>query len=217
MTPIPCRRTLALLLTLTAPALAAAGPDRHERGRDHQELQGDRQGLRDDLRDAERAGWLLQEFDRARATRDRRGMAEVEARVAQALEDELREADREVREAAREARQSDRELRDERGEVLGDLRRDQPGRLADDRRDRRDLMREADYRERVLAVRGEWSQLRGSLRRVALDRKHALLEELVRLSRFEIRASEDELREDRGELREDRREWREDRREHGRD
>lgn len=188
------RTALTLCLALGLPAVAAADPHggRHE-------LRNDKGELRDDLRDAERARWFLNELERASAAHDRRALASVEARVTRALEDEAREASRETGEAARELR---RDGRKQGWEPAHDYQDERGDRLADDMHrvdDRRDLMREAEYRRRILVIREEWSSLRGLRGRKPMARKHALLEEMVRLSRFEIRRDVQELKEDRRE------------------
>lgn len=209
------RTALAICLALTIPSLAAAGPGERFEGRK------DRAELRDDLRDERRAQALLDEFDRAAAARNRRALRVIEARVSQALAEEANEANRETAEAAREAREAGREVEHERRELARDVHRgDRHGfredrrDLQDDRRDaaddRRDFMQEADYRRRILELRDEWARLEGLHGRGWVQRKHDMLVELVRLSRYELRSDVKELREDREERREDRRErWEE--------
>jgi hypothetical protein len=46
---------------------------------------------------------------------------------------------------------------------------------------------EADYRNRIASIRDEWSSLRGHRERKHMARKHALLQEVVRLSRPAVR------------------------------
>jgi hypothetical protein len=185
------RIACALLLALTRPGAALAGP----------EVARDRRELRDDLRDARKAEWLLHEYDRAWHARDRRGLAQVEARVLAALDAELREARHETGHAAGEVYVSREEVRADRHEGMWDAEhQDPPGTRSDVRalrEDRRDLMREVEYRDRIRSIRAEFRTLRGSRLRSALHRKHDLLQELVRLSHYEIRADHAELREDR--------------------
>ncbi len=211
------RTALAVCLALTLPSAALADPRaRHEMGKDRREL-------RDDLRDEQRARALLQEFDRAAATRNVRALNVIEERVWQALRDEAAEANRETGEAAREARRSEGEARHEEREVAWDAHRgdrddfnDDRRDLQDDRRDaakdRRDFMAQAQYRQRIQELTSEWARLRGLHRPQWMQRKHDMLVELVRLSRYEIRADMNEVREDRQERREDRQEWREEHR-----
>ena len=165
------RTAIAALFALALPALALASEwdrrDRHDRGRDR-----DRHALHDDLRDAQLAEQLLQDFERTWAALDRNAVRAVELRVQAALEDEAREDRWEGR---RDLAQDRREMAD----------------------DRQDLMRAADYRERVNTLRGEWGNLRDQRVYAAMIRKHAILEELVRLSRVSIQEDMQELREDR--------------------
>ncbi len=205
------RTALAVCLALTLPSAALAGPG------DHHELGKDRRALRDDLRDEQRATWLLQEFDRAAAARDRRALNDIEDRVLEALRDEQAEAYRETGAAAREARRSEQEARHEQRELAWDAQRgdrrefrhDQRD-LADDRRDaakdRHDLMSQLAYRQRIQDLTNEWTRLRGLRGSQWMRRKHGILVELVELSRYEIRADMNEVREDREERHEDQRE-----------
>ncbi len=64
-----------------------------------------------------------------------------------------------------------------------------------------------------MVIAQELAALRRDLTPPALDRRRALVAELVALARGELASDRRELREDRRELREDRRETREDRRE----
>ncbi len=221
------RTARLLLLTLAVPTFAAAG----ELGRDHQELRRDRAEIRgekaalaDDVRDVKHVEALLREFDRARGARDLRALRAVEQRVARALKDEHREANRESRQAQGELRQSRQETIQERREVLGDAAQPRPARHADDRRDlrddlrdqrddRADLVREERYRKRIAALRAQWVSRLHDRSRLAMNQKRAMLQEVVELARAEVRATAVELQEDRAERREDRRELREDRHE----
>ena len=203
------RAALALALSTTLALPAAAGaepfpppPPPHE----HHELAQGRRELHDDLRDAERADWLLREYDKALGLRGQRGreqVARVEDRVALALEDEVREAGQEAGHAEAELRRDRHEVRDDRPDLGEDPARGGPG--FEERRahqelrdDRRAAMMRADYLDRISAIRAEWARLEGDRRPRAVDRKRALLAEVVRLARFELREDRRELREDGG-------------------
>ncbi|HET6440221.1 MAG TPA: hypothetical protein VFG59_19310 [Anaeromyxobacter sp.] len=201
------RIAVALCLSIALPSIAAADDrdDRHEVGRDRRELH-------DDLHDARRAEWLLHEYDRLVALHDGRALDQLENRVALALDDELRDADRDTAAAAHDLRRADEEVREDRS----DLERDrlQGGGAAGDFRElwkdrhsqeneRHDFLAQADYRKRIIALRDQWSRLRGRYSREHLRSKHDLLEELVRLSRYEIRMDEQQLHEDHDKLRHD--------------
>jgi hypothetical protein len=187
------RTAIALLLALALPAAALAHEDPYPHShRDRREARKDRRALRDDLRDAQHAQWLLTEFERTWALLDRVALRQVELRVQGALEEEVREATWETSDAAREARRSGREARSARW--AGPRERFEERREAGD--DRRDFMQAVAYRDRVSAIRGEWASLRDQRTFAAMMRKHALLEELVHLSRMEIREDRQEMRED---------------------
>jgi hypothetical protein len=205
--------TIALCLSLVLPTVAAAAP-RREPNRDRSESRQDQRALHDDLRDAQQAEWLQHEFERARAVHDNPALRNVDRWVLEALDREVREATEETEQAARELEQDERRVHHERRDLEDDAHRGLPPR-PDDRHDlarargarqddRHDLMREEEYRRRVIEVRNEWARFPRSWTGRILDRKHALLEELVRLSHFEIANDTDELREDRHEHREDR-------------
>jgi hypothetical protein len=178
------RTLIALLLALAVPFTASARDDER---RDRHEVRKDRGALRDDLRDVQLAQGLLQEFERAWGALDRVALRNVEQRVLKALDDELREKTWESRSAARELHRDRRELRDDRHD--GDRKE-----LADDRQD---LMRTADYGRRVEALRKEFGSMRFVTNWQAMSRKHALIEELVKLARTEIREDMEEMRDDR--------------------
>jgi hypothetical protein len=184
-------RTVALLLALALPA-AAFAHDHDQDRRDRREAHKDRRNLRDDLRDAKLAESLLQEFERTWAALDRNAVHAVELRVQAALDDETREKMGETRREAHELDRDRREIREDRWVDRRDLPDDRRN-LADDRHD---LMRAAEYRDRVNALRVEWANLRDQRVYPAMVRKHAILEELVQLSRMEIRDDVNEMRED---------------------
>jgi hypothetical protein len=165
------RTTLAMLLAVILPAAAAAD----DRGPRHEEGQ-DRAALQDDLRDAERAQALLDDFDRAAAARNAISLAFIEGHTMDALRAELAEASRETAQSGREAQRSEG-------------------------KDRHDFIEKAEYRRRIQGLTDEWSRLKGLRRPAAMKRKHDILVELVRLSHFEIRS---DAGEDRGGRRDDR-------------
>ncbi len=199
------RAALSALL-FAVPALAAAQPiPQGPRAEDRRELRQDRREIADDRRDAFDVRQLLARWDDARARRDRRGLAEVEADVARTLQREVHEGRAELARDHQELGHDARDLRGERHEAGLDRRdlRDDRRDLRDDRRDLRDDRRDL---ARVKAIDGEWSRLRGRTDRRAVERKRTLLVELSRMVRAEIREDRGERREDRRELREDRRE-----------
>ncbi len=192
------RTALAACLALAFPALAGAATSAARK-----DLREDRRQLRDDLRDAKQARRLLADFDRAAGSGGRHALAAVEARVERALEVEAREARVEAGEAAHRLREDSLDAgqpgwRPAPGAV--DQRRDQLAEARDRVNDRRDLILEADYRNRISAIRDEWQSLRGHRERKHMQRKHALLVEVVRLSRLEIRKDLHEIHEDRERL-----------------
>ena len=88
--------------------------------------------------------------------------------------------------------------------------------MRDDRRDRRDDVRDAQQEVASLrtrqAIARELFSLMGSRRAYDLQRQRTLIVELINLAQLEVRDSHQELREDQREKREDRRETREDHR-----
>ncbi len=76
------RIVLATCVVLTLPSLAVAGPGPGPRPHGGGELRQDRRAIRDDLRDVERVNWLLREYAKNVTNHSRRGMLEIEARVA---------------------------------------------------------------------------------------------------------------------------------------
>jgi hypothetical protein len=171
------RTLIALLLALAVPFTTA-----YARDGDRRELRKDRREMRDDLRDARKAEALLRDFERTWANMDRAAVRAVERRAQAAMDDEVREAFGESRDAVRELHRD---------------RREDPGDRRERADDRRDLMQAREYLDRVRTIRDEWTSLRNVTTWQAMSRKHALLEELVRLSRLEIRQNMDEIREDR--------------------
>lgn len=168
------RTLIALLLALAVPLTAQAA--------DRREVHKDRREMRDDLRDARKAEALLRDFERTWANMDRAAVRGVERRAQAAMDDEVREAFGESRDAARELHRD---------------RREDPGDRHERADDRRDLMQAREYLDRVRTIREEWTSLRNQTTWQAMSRKHALLEELVRLSHIELRQDMQETREDR--------------------
>ena len=180
------RIPLLLAAALTLPT-AAAAQGRSDRAQDRHELARDRHERRDDERDLRRLEGLVARFDEVRARHDRRGLAEVE----RALDAELQS----------EAEESRAELARDRHEVRRDVRH------GEDRRETRDdvwdLRREQAIAARRDAIARELGALRGDTHSRALERKRALMVELVGLARGELAADVGETREDRRELRQD--------------
>ncbi|MBI5546184.1 MAG: hypothetical protein HY901_20025 [Deltaproteobacteria bacterium] len=210
----------AILLT-SAVVQAQPGPNSRERVEDRRELHQDRHEARDDIRDLRALEGLLAEFDAARARHDRRTLARIDERLRRQIRAELAEGRRELRDDRREVARDRQEVRSDRRELrhdehgshaAADDRRD----LRDDKRDLRDDQRDAAQEraalERTHQLLRELDALHGRFRPQSLERKRALIGELIHLARREVRQDKQELREDRHELREDRRETREDRR-----
>ncbi len=197
----PARSLLALLaLALAAgPTLAPAYTGPGHVGRERREL-------RDDLRDARRAEALLRDFKRTRHSR--RANQAVEQRVLAALDRELQEARKEVREQATEVEQDRLKVREDKREGMNTWDHRDPPTIREDRHsladDRRDLMEEVEYRDRLRVIRVEWHELEGSRSRQAIRRKIELLQEVVRLSHFQIHQAAQEVREGQQELHEGR-------------
>jgi hypothetical protein len=197
------RLPLLLAAALAVPALASAQPipGPAERGGDRRELRQDRRELRDDRGDAGRLEALLARLDAARARRDRRQLAAIDDAVLRELAADRAETRVEVARDAREVRDARREVRaDDRDGRWGD---------ADDRHDFRDDRRDLEAERRIAHRRAEIDRdlraLRGRYGPPALERRRALVVELVGLARGELSGDVRELREDRRELREDRR------------
>lgn len=189
------RSAIALLVALAFPAMANATD--FDRGR--REHHRDRRALHDDMRDARMVEQLLQDYERTWATLDRPGLHGVELRVQAALDDEAREAAYETDEAKRELHRDRWRAREDRWREREAGWRDPRGAERNRREaadDRQDLMRAADYRAKIEALRAEWANLREQRVYPAMIRKHAVLEELVRLSHMEIHGDVQELRED---------------------
>jgi hypothetical protein len=193
------RAAAFVALLLLAPAARAYDANPAERAQDRHELRQDRRARADDRRDLAVMEDLLARYDAARARRDRGGLAAVERAVDAELVREVRESRHELRKDRREIRRDVREVR-----------ADDPRDARDDRRDLRDDVRDArverDMAARREAIQSELRGLRGRMAPPALDRKRALIADLVGLAQAELAQDHQEMREDRRELREDRRE-----------
>lgn len=195
----PARLLLASALALGSPALAAAYTGPHHVGRERRELA-------DSLRDARRVERLLKDFKRTWSSR-KAGLA-VEARVSAALDSELSEAKQHVREQATEVERDKLKVREDEREGMNTWDHKDPATTRPDKHslsdDRRDMMKEIDFRDRLRVVRVEWHELEGDRHKRAMKRKQELIEELLRLSRFQIQADAQEVREGQEELHEKR-------------
>lgn len=211
---------LLAVLLFSCASQAQAGRDRVEKAHDRGALRQDGRETRDDWRDAARLENLVARFDAARARGDLGALAVIDAELRGLLAGELAESRAEASRDRAELRQDQRELGSDRRE----LRRDGPGAVrADDRHDRnddrrdlrddrRDARAEVVHDARVGQINAELAGLSGRSDNPSLNRRRALMTELVALARRELRQDGRESSEDRGELREDRRETREDRR-----
>lgn len=220
---MPTMRPLSLLLTLTVAATAHA-QNRLERAQDRRELRQDARERRDDRRDAAKLVDLLRRFDALRAARDYAALTALDTEARDLVGAELRETRREWLKDTAEIHRDRAELGTDRRELARDAARGRgPAVKADDRRDlrddRRDLRddradRRAEARDaaRLDALERELAGLWGRVDEPSLDRKRALIQELIGLSVRELAQDRAERREDVRELREDRRETREDRR-----
>ncbi len=200
------RTAYALLVALALPAGARAQyvPDDHARdlARDRRELREDRRATEDDWRDLQHMKHLLARYDEARAHRDREELARVEERVSFALAREQREAQVET---SRDLADASRERR----EARQDWVEGRPGEAAHDRhearQDRREAAGDVARANRISQIRREFESLRGRTERRPLDRKRALISEVVRMARAEVRRDIHEARSDGRELRRDER------------
>lgn len=176
----------------------------NERRQDNREVHQDKAALRDDRRDLADLEDVLARFDRAWNRQDERAMSAVEDRLRELMRQEFAESRAEYEKARGEVRRSDREVR-----------RDgwgRPGARADDRRDRRDDVRDTRVEAATLQTRAaiarELHWVMGSRNPSDLQRERNLIAQLVQVARVEVQQSKQELREDRQERREDRRERR---------
>lgn len=223
--------SLAALLSLSATAQAQPvhrahelREDRRERTEDKREIAKDERERTDDLRDLKALEVLAADYDLARARRDPAGLQRVDDRLRRLVKSELKESQRELRDDQREVRRSANEVRDERREVRHDEREGRHAAAAadrrdvkDDKRDLRDDVRDAQKEraalDRYQGMLRELDSLFGRMDPPAVERKRAILGELIARARGELHEDAKEIREDKRELREDRHETREDRHE----
>ncbi|MBJ6765435.1 hypothetical protein JGU66_32180 [Myxococcaceae bacterium JPH2] len=191
---------LLATLTLSLPVLAQAGGP-PERAQDRRELREDRREQRDDRRDLHQLESLINRYDAARGRRDRNDLNRVESELRAYIASELDESHHELAKDVREVRRDNRELRDDRNGWSS------PGARADDRRDRRDDVRDARAEraslEQTRSIARELDGLYGRTDPGSLQRKRALMGDLLQLARAEQMQNHAEMREDRRELRED--------------
>lgn len=223
---------LALALTgcVTSRAVYGEGEVRNrvERAQDRKELRQDARQRLDDRMDVAKLEKALADFDQARAANQAAAMAGVDSHVMTLARQERAESGVEVAQKAAEVRRDGAEVRSDRREVVRDVRTGHTGGqladdardLRDDRRDRRDDRRDLGHELGAAGRRGdiavEYKTLSGRMDAPSLDRRRALLVELIGIARAELAGDRQETREDRRERREDRRETREDRRENAR-
>lgn len=219
-------RTLAsaLVVACFSAGCAAHGQvrrDQAEIAQDHREVRQDERNRAEDWHNVAAVEAVLADFDRARSAGNMNGLANVDARLRNLLRAELAEGNGKVARDRAEVRRDNGEARSDRREERRDVAEARPGAsaddrrdLRDDRRDRRDDVRDAHAETRAqderLRIAGGFSELDGRYAPADLDRKRALIVDLLQLSRREVRQDARETQEDRRELREDRREKRED-------
>lgn len=221
--------TAAAVLTLCGTAQAQRShelrEDRREVREDKREIEKDKKEINDDKNDLRSLQQLAADFDMARARGDHRALRALDERLKRHVNAELRESSRELRDDRREIKRDSREVRDDRRDLRRDEATGHHGReghdrrdLHDDKTDLRDDVRDAEKekaaKERFAALAREVADLAGRVDPPALDRKRAIIGEMLGRAHGEIREDHKELREDRRELREDRHETREDRRHH---
>jgi hypothetical protein len=213
------RRTFLLcgVLLVSRAASAQAEPvhGAREEARDRREMSQDRREAREDYFDLKSLEALRAEFEAARARRDMRALEGIDRRIREQASRELADDAGDLRRAERELHRDRRELRADERRTVRDAVETRPGERRDqaelrrDRRELRDDARDAAARradlQRHRELLGEIHRLGGRLDPAALDRKHAILGELIEIARFELRQDARELREDRRELREDHR------------
>ncbi|MBM7112728.1 hypothetical protein [Archangium primigenium] len=185
------RHTSLLVASLFFCAGAAQAQGRDNRGQKHQEAKQNKQELKDDRRDVRELREVLGQFDRAQARRDERAMREVEDRLRHLVRAELAEGSREL--------DKDRQ----------EIRRDGRGGGWDDRKDRRDDVRDYQQERAMQSTRAsvarELSGLVGQRGRRELDRTRTLIVQLIDMGQHEVQQTQQEIREDR---RDDRRDHR---------
>lgn len=213
----------ALLLVGCAGRGGQVRRDEMERAQDRRELAQDVRQTEDDRFDSRTLRVLREHYERARRENPN-AIGALDARAIGLMDRELNESARELGQDQNEVDRDRGELGSDRREVRRDVREGKARHeTADDVRDRRDDRRDLndDRRdrgqeraalERLGRIRGEFVNLSGRLDVVALNRKQALIDDLVQMSEHELVRDRRERHEDHRELREDRKETREDRR-----
>ncbi len=166
-------RAALALITLIIPAAGSAHRFDGERAWDRHEAKQYRREVRDDRRDLRRMERLLSRFDDAVSYRSRYALAAVEGDVLRTLDREIREARWGLTPFERYSTTGDRYVHCDHGDL---------------RDDRRDLVK-------LQAIRSELGYLLGRVDRRAIERKRALVAELVTMARFEPREDRAERRE----------------------
>ncbi|HEY8206950.1 MAG TPA: hypothetical protein VIG99_05695 [Myxococcaceae bacterium] len=195
--------------------------DRMEKAQDRQEMRQDGRQAMDDRLDVAKLEATLAELDRVRSRPRPMEVAMVDRKAMELMRAEAMESRMEMAQKAGEVRKDNAELRSDHREVRQDTGMGMPVKAAndtrdlrDDRRDKRDDQRDL-AKEQIQASRRhqiavEYRGLVNRIDRPSMDRKRALLVELIGIARTEVRGDHQEMREDHREMREDRREIRED-------
>jgi hypothetical protein len=215
----------SLLFALVAsPAFAAQpGQNSHEANQNQKQRVDNKQEKLNDRMDVQQLESLLGRFEQARSSKNFAALDAIDDELKVHMQAELAESQKDRNEDAHELDSSHQEKRSDRRELGRDaVAPGESGRdvhnLRDDRRDKRDDQADLATRDKLLAERQAISKeltiLYRSHTAEALNRKHTLITELIRLGRQEQAENREEKREDRTERSEDRRERRDDR--HGR-
>jgi len=197
--PLPLLLLAALLSPL--PGQAQGAEVRH----DQRELGRDQAEVADDVRDLRWAETLRARFDEAWRRADWRRLQRLEDGVLRYLAQERRDARADLAHDAGEASRDAAGLQQERREGDRHEAREEAGRL---HRDRREAQRDQAVLHRLEDLERRFAGLRGLTDRGAMERKRAIIDDLVRMARNELRHDERGRREDRRELREDLRDTR---------
>jgi hypothetical protein len=215
---------LLAVFAVVLPVVACAGPANSvQRAQDRREIRADKARRYGDWRDLNRLQGVLAKLDAARASNNAAGLAAVDEELRALVARELGEDRVEVAQARAEVRRDNREVRSENRDLRHDIAMGKPGQAMNDLHDRRDDLRDRrdDIRDtqvakadlnRTRAIARELNSLAGRYDAPSLNRKRALITDLIALAKVEVVQDRRELHEDRRELREDRRETREDRR-----
>ena len=206
---------LVACFTFVIPAMAFAEGHSYEHGQDGVEIREDIRQIFDDALDLARLEAQLAEFDRHVQTGNHAGLDEVDMRLRHILDAEADESQLELEQDQTEIALSRRELsmdevnhryymRHGRTTLASIYGLDVPDDRADLQDDRQDLVREYDSTRLRDDVRREMSALYGEYSHDALQKKRALIQELIRVAEMEVAANDKELREDRDEWAEDR-------------